>query len=390
MATSTSGSTSTTGNSSNVPNFVDNVWVAGANDTLKAQDVYAAPTNDVVSSAPLKPTSMDSLSDSIRGNIKSLASSVRTVASVLKTVQAAQKALKSGDFSLAARALGDNKALQNAVKGLNISIDPSTIKNFQAAGKLGVTLGGVYKDVSATKFNDLNSVGKLVGVYSKDNALFQVKDLGADVAKACTVVNACVKNGVPNSVPMALNVLGQDGPIKQFVAGSLGTVVKQSDIAALSDLNSAVGKSGLLKMNPTVVSDVSRVFSNPVFAALPDKTAHFDKTIATFDAVDDKWCKNTVGTDSTVDITKITSGSADMKDLVSHGALASTSTGATGSADTNKLLGFGGMYNSTSVLTELSSQFPATVVNANTVTKSTVTNPVFGSWESSLLTTAAA
>jgi len=377
--------------SEKVPNFVNNLWVGGADDKLATKDVYNGPEKDVISNALPKPTTFDSLKNNFSNGLKTLsaavksaASTIRSVRNTVKTVTGAVSAIKgvasaitSGNGNIMERALGANKALGNALNAVGVTLEPSTLETLGEVATMTAKVGTVYRSVSTTNFKNVNAVGNLLKTYTGDNEVFKLADLGADTAKACAVINACVKNGVPNSIPSVLNLLGPNSPINQVVGGTLPTVISAGDIEALNDLNKALNNDELRKICPNVIEDISKYYNKPFFSDSIDRNSRYSSTLSTFSSVNQNWCRSTVGGSDTIDISTLLRSSPDFKELIKYGSMNLMAEDVKRFTDDDRLLGFITMFQPTTVLAELRKQFPMTVINNNVANQNSVTNPLY-------------
>ena len=350
----------------NTGTLVNNVWNNTKDKTLATQDVYTAPAESVVSAAPAV---AETAANKTRSLLKTTAQSIRTVAKAVKAVNEFKKAVSSGDvFS---RITAGAPALKAALGAAGISSPEALTKYIDTAATIGTKVGGVYREVKAVDFNSVDAAGKLLAKYTGDNELFKVADAGASGALALGVINACVSNGIPNSVPAVLGIFSEDGALNKVVGGALPLTISKSDYECLNDLTDAVGSNVLKAISPTIAADFASAFNKPLYW----KDGKFKDLSESLSNADYAWNVGSIASETTVDLTTVINGSDDFKSVVTEGAI--TTPNAEGKITTDQtMLAFGTVFNKTTVESELKTTFPLTVVSISTVNRDEVVNPL--------------
>lgn len=345
--------------------LVNNTWNNSKDKSLAVADVYTAPTESVISAAPEVANAAASKTKSM---LKTTASALRTAAKAVKTVNELKKAVTNGDVF--ARITAGAPALTKALAAVGITTPASLAKYVDGAASMSVRVGTVYRDIKATDFANADAAGALLAKYTGDNAVYKIADQGATAAFALGVVNACVSNGIPNSVSKVVGVLGEDAPLNTILGGSLPIAISKSDYECIGEIADAAG-TNLKLFSPTVAEDFTSAFNKPLFWG----DGSYQKMTSALSSADPLWNIGSINMSPTVNLTNVINSSDDFKSIIATEAL--TTPDANGKVTTEQaMLVFGTAFTKTNVETELKQSFPLTLYSTSTVQKTDVINPL--------------
>ena len=322
---------------------------SGAKDAAATVDVYAKTTNSVINSIQDIRTRFDTTKlSSMRGGDFSAA-----MGSVVRGIDAAGLIIDKS--ALIGRVIGSNSGLLAGFKDLSGKVGDGILSAFDEKDGVFASIGGVISKVSSSAVADVKALGSLISDVAGDAYDFVVKDNDGLAGLYTGIINEATALGIPNSFGGIVSTIRDPNIINRVAGNILPAIVGGSDTAGL--LGVAVGTAqGVLKaVNPQLLSDFSRNYTNPVFNSVRDLQREGSGIFRAFDAVDNGWDKATRLGSKITDITTIQGASSAARAAI---GAASTNQSSDDSKD-RSMYGLANVFSSTSVADSLKSDFSA-------------------------------
>lgn len=310
-----------------------NVFVTDGNAELKAIDPY-----DESGANPI-----NSLKDSVSGVGDSVKGALKTAKEYIKVGQVyvakgraiyqkgmqykrAYDAINNGKGSMINRIIGNNKLIKGALNdaGYGDVSDNSITKWIDSNAPTMLKYENAYYQVKTANLNDQRQVANLLNRYSTDKALFDFKDMGADVALGARLVNDATRYGIPNSFSTVVSTFDNSKAIQGLANASLPAGITYSDFKLVEDINRTLGDAAVLSSNPNIVRQFSEAYNRPWNSPAGQDRNNYNNVIGMYKQVDPGWNTSTRvtsdGPQTVVDFSKLNTGSAEFISMVESGA----------------------------------------------------------------------
>lgn len=320
---------------------------SGAKDAAATVDVYAKSSNTVINSIQDIRTRFDTTKlSSMRGGDFSAA-----MGSVVRGIDAAGLVIDKS--ALIGRVIGSNSGLLAGFKDLSSKVGDGILGAFDEKDGVFASIGGVISKVSSSAVADVKALGSLISDVAGDAYDFVVKDNDGLAGLYTGIINEATALGIPNSFGGIVSAIRDPNIINRVAGNILPAIVGGSDTAGLLGVAAGTAQGVLKAVNPTLLNDFARNYTNPVYNTARDLQSEGSSIFRAFDAVDSGWDKATrLGTKIT-DITTIQGSSPAAKAAI---GAASTNQSSDDSKD-RSMYSLANVFSSQSVSESLNNDF---------------------------------
>lgn len=322
---------------------------SGAKDAAATVDVYAKTSNTVINSIQDIRTRFDTTKlSSMRGGDFSAA-----MGSVVRGIDAAGLIIDKS--ALIGRVIGSNSGLLAGFKDLSGKVGDGILSAFDEKDGVFASIGGVISKVSSSAVADVKALGSLISDVAGDAYDFVVKDNDGLAGLYTGIINEATALGIPNSFGSIVSAIRDPNIINRVAGNILPAIVGGSDTAGLLGVAAGTAQGVLRAVNPQLLNDFSRNYTNPVYNSVRDLQREGSGIFRAFDAVDNGWDKASRLGSKITDITTIQGASPAAKAAI---GAASTNQSSDDSKD-RSMYSLANVFSSASVADSLKSDFSA-------------------------------
>ena len=346
-----------------------NVWVRRGDSKAIAIDVYKdvqgpQPLNAGTDGSGIFSNTFDIAFASGLGKFGGILDKIKSATSMA----AAAKNVFKGEGSLIDKLSNISGLSKSVMAGLNIKEGSDLFNQITAGTNMVVQGATAINRVKSTDWKNLDSVAGLVNEFTKDNTLFNIRDLGAEGAFAATIINECTRNGFPDSFS-EVSKLFDSKVIKGALEEMLPVTMAMSDLVNLNGMLDMFGGEEMKSLFPNLIEDMTSSWNREWFSSSSDTTRYSDFSRAV-DKFDDSWWRTPreAETEDILSVAKIINGSDAFKDMYTTGNV--TLLGSDVGND-KRLLTIVNSFKPTTVMDELKKHYPYTAISNNTLSVGT-------------------
>ena len=322
---------------------------SGAKDAAATVDVYAKSSNTVINSIQdIRTRFFTTKLSSMRGGDFSAA-----MGSVVRGIDAAGLVIDKS--ALIGRVIGSNSGLLAGFKDLSGKVGDGILGAFDEKDGVFASIGGVISKVSSSAVADVKALGSLISDVAGDAYDFVVKDNDGLAGLYTGIIKEATALGIPNSFGGIVSAIRDPNIINRVAGNILPAIVGGSDTAGLLGVAAGTAQGVLKAVNPQLLNDFSRNYTNPVYNSVRDLQSEGSSIFRAFDAVDNGWDKASRLGSKITDITTIQGASPAAKSAI---GAASTNQSSDDSKD-RSMYSLANVFSSTSVADSLKSDFSA-------------------------------
>ena len=364
-------------------NLASPTFVTGAKAEVAAADVYGLNSSvkiNSISTPTPAPEGLSSLVSSSTSTLKEkLTSSLSFVNDSLKIARSATSvlsigsALLKGKGDLLSRIASAAPQLANSIKGFPLSSISEILGSVGSVSGALVKVDGIANRIGKGNYSEITNLGSSINTITGRKDTFEILDSAASIGALSGVCESAVRRGIPNSFAALSGTLNDIDSVNRMAGKTVGTVLKNSDSSSLMCMAKDTSPGAIKMMRPDVVEGFSSNYTLPEGTLNSQLSGMFTEYKGGLKRLDPDAVSTTRQNDDEegpiVDLSNIQRSSPDFFKVVKKGAMSS-------SLPEDKLLLLAPSFPATNVTSELTKQFPQTVISDPVTAINKTANPV--------------
>ena len=347
-----------------IPNVLASpTFVTGAKDKLAAVDVYGVSKSTPINSITSLPTQLNiGTLTGLVGNKTGLTDINAAIGNASKAVADLNKANPITRLTNTSSAVA--ASLRTLPPGCSNNLLNNILSKIDKNSIVRTTINGITKAINKAHIPCITGMGGLVNSLSGTASSFKLTDPAASIASLSGVIKSASDIGMPNVFGPIMSAVTDKGIINQVAAGSLPSVISNSDLGSLSSMSSMTSPGSLILTNPNLIQDFSGSYvKSQGTSGLASDAVDYNSLMGSYKAIDPAWDTTARiaangSSEDILNLSAITGASSDYNSTLRNGIIDNGDT-----ANQNLLLA--ATLPKTDVNSEISNSFPGIALSSS-------------------------
>ena len=338
------------------PGLATPTFVRGAQDSVVTPDIYTAKNG----SKPFTP--IQDISAKLGMTKDEMLRGGKWAANALPMVQGLYNANKTTAFNrgnMIDRVANLSGGIGRLMKSMPVGNGNVILESIKGAGTMLVSGVQSYRQVMSGDWGPISKLADL-GNELTGSTFFTIEDPDSVAGMLVGTTKELMRYGVPNSVEGLKARIMSSGMQNYYAKEILPTVIDSSSVKDLKELAGITSSKTLSMINSQAIQDFSDKYVAPVGQTYKDLQATYGDLSEAFSAVNPDWNAKVrqlpTGPDRVLDLTQVMGGSSDFREVLALGAKAAPQ------GSTDKFYALADMFGKTSVVGQVQSKFPYSVI----------------------------